>query len=375
MFPPDCDWREALATVAARVDEIIEGDIATLEENTRNLVAEFNRFSPICPDFLREATYQYPRSGGKRMRAALTLWTCGLYGGDPEKALNAAVAVELYHNWTLVHDDLIDNDDTRRGEPSVHTGTAAKMRALGKSDADSKMLGDATAILAGDLLQAWATTKILAVREAGVSADCALELVKNMHEYLGYMLIGGEMTDVELSTRPWETITTEEVIHMISGKTSALINYAARCGQEIAEDTTGKKLNDNLSADAFTDILGMTFQLRDDWLGLYGDEEQLGKPIGSDLIAKKPTLLFTIAFERLDDAGRAELSALAGNPAMTKADLQRARELVTSCGAENIVNGMMQAVKTGQKYLDKYPDSKYKTWLKELLDYAVARDK
>ena len=97
--------KNELAAVASVIDELLEND------DYPNIVQ---------PEYLREAVRAYPCQGGKRLRPALLIWSCGLFGGNVEQAYNAAAAVEIYHNWTLVHDDIIDNDKVRRGAPTSH---------------------------------------------------------------------------------------------------------------------------------------------------------------------------------------------------------------------------------------------------------------
>ena len=106
----------------------------------RGLVEEFLEDDPfpetVRPPALREAVRLYPLRGGKRLRPALTLWSCGAVGGDPVRALNAAAAVEIYHNWTLVHDDIIDCDELRRGKPTCHVELRARGTARFGLDAE-----------------------------------------------------------------------------------------------------------------------------------------------------------------------------------------------------------------------------------------------
>ena len=109
----------------------------------------------IRPEELRIAVRTYPSMGGKRLRPILLLWTCGLFNGDPETALPAAAAVEIYHNWTLVHDDIIDCDDIRRGNPSTHIQLKNDLRNTYQLQNDElcQKYGRDLAILAGDIQQ------------------------------------------------------------------------------------------------------------------------------------------------------------------------------------------------------------------------------
>lgn len=362
MFHRNDDWESALAVVAERV---------------ASLIAEDSFSTDIYPDYLARSVECYPRRGGKRLRPAILLWSCGLAGGNPETALSAAVAVEIYHNWTLVHDDLIDRDDVRRGQPTVHAGVCADMSAArGLSTESAVLIGETTAILSGDLLHAWAVRKLCTLRQAGIPADCVLSLVERMQDMLGRGLISGEALDVDFSVREWGSLTTAEVLKMIEGKTSVLLQYAAEAGAVIAHQSVDTSHPDAIHAGAYARYLGLAFQLRDDWLGLFGNFALLGKPLGSDLIARKPTLLMTESMSRLSSLERAELLGLTGNKNLAADDLTKVRELVKNCGAEQIVAALAndyanKAINT----LSFFPDSIYKTWLTSLARYAVTRHK
>lgn len=361
MFPPDLGWEAALQLTADRIQKAL--DIHPYAD-------------AVTPDYLRDAVNQYPRAGGKRMRPALTLWCCGLFGGEPEKAFQAALAVEIYHNWTLVHDDLIDNDNVRRGHPTAHAGTAERMRQEGFNPEQAKLIGDSTAILAGDILQGWAVRELCALRQNGLSADCVLALVERMQSDLGRGLISGEAIDVDLSIRPWNEITPEKVLEMMVGKTGVLLRFAAQSGAAVALDTADLDQTRIIQIGRFAERLGVAFQLRDDWLGLWGDFQQLGKPLGSDLIACKPTLLLSAALHRLDSAQRVELLSFTGNPSLGEKELHRARQLITDSGAETFVRNLSEDyIRSAKEILLTFPESCYRTWLVGLSDYAVSRNK
>jgi geranylgeranyl diphosphate synthase type I len=293
----------------------------------------------VRPPMLAAAVRDYPSRGGKRLRPALVLWSCGLLGGDPRQAEFAAAAVEVYHNWTLVHDDIIDRDDTRRGRPTCHAALAAEAaEAFGISVEDAARHGRDLAILAGDVQQAWANHLLLRSVESGVDTALTLRLARHLQDQVNRDLISGEAMDVEFCHRPWETLSVAEVEAMLYLKTGALLRYCAEAGARLAlkaatsaDDPRVARLGD------FAAAAGIAFQLRDDWLGLYGDAATLGKPVGSDLAEGKPTLLLLHAWARLDEAGRCELRRLVGRPQPDADVLDRARALVRASGAEAIV--------------------------------------
>jgi len=152
--------KNELAAVASVIDELLEND------DYPNIVQ---------PEYLREAVRAYPCQGGKRLRPALLIWSCGLFGGNVEQAYNAAAAVEIYHNWTLVHDDIIDNDKVRRGAPTSHCflrDEGAGRFGLKRDEAEK--FGRDFAILAGDIQQGWAVNMLLKSIQTGVDPRHAI---------------------------------------------------------------------------------------------------------------------------------------------------------------------------------------------------------
>ena len=134
-------------------------------------IGEYLKHDPfpetVRPAVLGDAVRDYPGRGGKRIRPALVLWACELFGGDREQAIPAAAAIEIYHNWTLVHDDIIDRDELRRGKPSTHVTVrdyaASKLNAAPDQAA---FFGESLAILAGDVQQGWAVERLASVAAA-----------------------------------------------------------------------------------------------------------------------------------------------------------------------------------------------------------------
>ena len=142
-------------------------------ERVSKIIGEDDFPGGIKPKFLRAAVLDYPLRGGKHLRSALLSWSCGLFGGDIESARFAAAAVEIYHNWTLVHDDIIDNDILRRNKPSTHVDLANFATAQYDSlKNESEKFGRDFAILTGDIQQGWAANMLMKSTEAGVCFSC-----------------------------------------------------------------------------------------------------------------------------------------------------------------------------------------------------------
>lgn len=210
-------------------------------------------------------------AGGKRLRPLLCLEACLACGGDPAEAMPAALALEMFHNFTLVHDDIMDGSDTRRGRPSV----AARY-------------GSNQAILSGDAMLTLAACII-----AGVPAPVAAAVAGEFNE-MALRVYEGQQLDTEFETR--KDVTVDEYFEMISLKTGALLASACRIGAMIAgaPEATCRALYD------YGMELGLAFQLRDDWLDTFGDPLEFGKEIGGDIVNGKKTWLLITALEESD---------------------------------------------------------------------------
>ena len=353
-------FKEELSRVADRIDTVIRTEAFP---------------DRIEPEFLRSAVRDYPQRGGKRLRPAILLWSCGLCGGNPEQAINAAAAVEIFHNWTLVHDDIIDDDDFRRGRPTTH----AALRTLagdkyGLTGESAAKFGRDFAILAGDLQQAWANRMLLRSVENGVAPELAVKLALRMQDFVNRELISGEALDVEFPFIGPEKLTAEQVNRMLYLKTGVLLRFCAETGAMIAMNTTDLARPELVALGEFAANAGIAFQYRDDWLGLYGDQAKFGKPIGSDLAEAKPTLLLINALAALPPTDRDELLGLLGRETYPEAVLERARTLIRNSGAEAwLLHEAEQRLAAARTRLSTLPDNSYRQLLAELLDYLAGR--
>ena len=241
-----------------------------------------------------EAMAYSAEAGGKRLRPLLTLEFCRLVGGEPEKALPFACAVEMIHTYSLIHDDLpcMDNDDFRRGRPSCH-----------------KKFGEATALLAGDGL----LTKAFGVAaEAELPGDVITEAVKTLSAFAGPEgMVAGQMIDLTNEKVPPAASVLELTYRL---KTSALLQAACRMGV-LAGGGNEAQL---AAAGDYAYKLGMAFQIVDDILDVTGDAAVLGKPVGSDAANGKVTFVTLLglegAREMAAEYSRSALTALAAFP-------------------------------------------------------------
>lgn len=221
--------------------------------------------------------------GGKRIRPVLMLLAYNMYKDDPKRILMQACALETYHNYTLLHDDLMDNADVRRGMPTVHKKWNAN-----------------TAILSGDSMLVMAYQRM---------AQCPQDKLKPVIELFTEtaLEIGeGQQYDMDFETR--NDVTEEEYIEMIRLKTSVLLACATKIGAIMA----GAPESDQDNLYNFGEQIGLAFQLQDDLLDVYGDPKVFGKAIGGDITCNKKTFMLINAFNRADDRQRAELEKWVG---------------------------------------------------------------
>ena len=216
--------------------------------------------------------------GGKRIRPTLMLLGYNLFKDNPEKILMNAVALETYHNYTLLHDDLMDNADLRRGHETVHK----------KWDAN-------TAILSGDSML------VLAYERMAQCDEKHLAKVLKLFTTTALEIGEGQQFDMEFENR--NDVKEEEYIEMIRLKTSVLLACALKMGAILADASD----EDAENLYKFGEQIGLAFQLQDDYLDVYGDTKVFGKEIGGDITSNKKTYMLINAFNHASDAQRAEL--------------------------------------------------------------------
>jgi geranylgeranyl diphosphate synthase, type I len=264
-------------------------------------------------------------AGGKRLRAAFCYWgwrACG--GAEGQQIFTAAAALELLQASALVHDDVMDSSDTRRGQPAVHKRFAARHAAAGwGGSADG--FGAGAAILVGDLLLAW-TDEML--RTSGLSPDAV---------WRGLTVLDAMRTEVfagqflDLVAQASGEVGIDSALRVVTYKSAKYtVERPLHLGAELAAaDMTGAKA-------AFSEYgipLGVAFQLRDDILGVFGDPAKTGKPVADDLREGKRTVLLAIAHERASTAQADVLDRSIGNPELTDQGAEQVRAVITSTGA------------------------------------------
>jgi geranylgeranyl diphosphate synthase type II len=242
-------------------------NIQELQEIINRALADLKY--PDHPAELYEPISYILSIGGKRLRPALLLMACDLFDGNVLKAVNAAMAIEVFHNFTLVHDDIMDNAPLRRGKATVH-----------------ERWNNNVAILSGDAMLVNAYELMIADVE-----DHLLKRVLTIFSKLALGVCEGQQFDMNFEQHA--TVSVEDYILMIRLKTSVLLGGALRIGALMggAADEDAEKLC------AFGEQLGIAFQLQDDLLDVYGDPEKFGKQVGGDIISNKKTFMLIKALE------------------------------------------------------------------------------
>lgn len=246
---------------------------------------------PQRPEGLYEPIEYVLSMGGKRLRPTLVLMAYSLFKADWEMAMPIAVGLETYHNHTLLHDDLMDHADMRRGHLTVHK----------KWDAN-------TAVLSGD------TMLIMAFR---LMMDCPCKRsadILSLFARTAQEICEGQQYDVNFENR--DDVTEAEYIEMIRLKTSVLLACAAKAGAWAADASDA----DAETLYRFAEKIGLAFQLQDDYLDVYGDPAVFGKKIGGDILCGKKTYLLINAFRLADESTRQRLQSLIDDKAMEPQD-------------------------------------------------------
>lgn len=260
-------------------------------------------FRDQTPATLYEPMAYLLRAGGKRIRPLLLALSCRSVGGHLEDCLDAAVAIELLHTFTLVHDDIMDHDHLRRGLPTVH-----------------KKWDEATAILAGDGLVTAAYAGLLRTRHP--------ELHRVLDKFTEGLMVLCEGQALDKAFESREDVAIGEYFDMIGKKTAKLIEMSCEVGGILGNGTEGE----TAALKRFGFSLGIAFQVQDDLLDVISKEETLGKPVASDISERKKTYLTIHFHSRADAAQRGRFMAFWGKPGLAPADADEIKSLFEQTG-------------------------------------------
>lgn len=245
-----------------------------------------------------------PKACGKRLRPLLVLLCAEACGGDWQKSLPVASSVSFLHNFSLIHDDIEDNSATRRGRPTIWT-----------------KWGLPQALNSGDLMFSMAYACMIQLNETGHNTEKTLTAL-NILQLTIQELVQGQYLDMAFETR--EEVSLDDYWQMVNGKTAALIAASCRLGALMAD---ANEETQNHLAD-FGRLMGLAFQVVDDWLGIWGDLTQTGKAIGSDLISRKKTIPILFGLKHSINFRMQWRNEIDHNTVSYLADI------LTTCGAE-----------------------------------------
>jgi geranylgeranyl diphosphate synthase type I len=276
--------------------------------------------------------------GGKRLRAAFLYWGYRAGGGpDTEALIRAATAMEFFQAAALLHDDVMDDSDTRRGMPAAHRRLANEHAAAGWAGSGDRF-GVAGAILGGDLCLIW-SDELFATSGLPMSE---LTRARPIFDRMRTQLMGGQFLDVLESARGWDELTTDQRV----ARARTVIRYkSAKYTIEhpllIGASAAGVSPADHAALSAYGLDLGEAFQLRDDLLGVFGDPVHTGKPAGDDLREGKRTVLVALALDQASPSNAALFDKLLGAPDLDEPGVDELRAIITASSATERVEQMI----------------------------------
>ena len=309
-----------------------------------------------APEDLYRAAFHLIKAGGKRFRPMIVLSTARMLGGEQAetRALPLASAVEILHNFTLIHDDIMDNDDFRRGVPTTH-----------------KIWGVPFAILAGDLDYALAYKSLLMSKKYGLQQERILRAVEILTEAT-IKVSQGQAYDMRFEKE--QSVDYNDYLEMIYLKTGALIEASAKLGAVAAVDEPSliEKLGN------YGKFVGIAFQIRDDILGIYGDPSKTGKPVYSDLKRSKKTLLLLYAYQHADGRDKEILEKILNRQRLGEEEYGEAADIIKRTGAYEYAQSLANKLaENAVRILNDITavDEKAKEALRELAEFSVKREK
>jgi geranylgeranyl diphosphate synthase type I len=274
---------------------------------------------------------------GKRLRPFLTLLACQAAGGSPQTALPAAAAVEIIHNFSLVHDDIEDRSPTRRGRRTVWS-----------------LWGDAQAINTGDAMFVLAHLALQRLSRYGIPDHCVVSALRILDETC-LALCRGQYLDLAFESTL--EVDADAYMAMITGKTAALLGCAMQLGALVA-------LGEIAPTERYRSVgekLGLAFQIQDDILGIWGEPEVTGKPVADDLRSRKKTLPVIYVLSKAEDTRATRLRHLYSQERLSEADVAEAMRILDACGArtyaEQLATGYLHETLAEIEALDAEPQA------------------
>jgi geranylgeranyl diphosphate synthase, type I len=322
-------------------------------ESNASMITDFIRsYLQGEPKELYQASEHYILSGGKRLRPFMTIKSCEMLGGNLRRALPPAAAVEMIHNFSLVHDDIMDNDDMRHNIPTVHN-----------------YYGTPLAILSGDILFSKAFKLLVAEgRKVGHSENAISEMVARLSNACIYVC-EGQATDVGMTLNR-RFSSASNYIDMIGKKTAALFEVSCALGALSVTDSDNEDV-ENLSS--FGRNVGIAFQLIDDLIGITGDPKLTGKSVGNDIREGKKTYPILLALRNAKEKERSKIIKVFGKKSST-ADLKLAVRTISNIGIEKQVKKAAEShIDRAIKSIERYSYSYAKEILESSANFIVER--
>ena len=315
---------------------------------------KFNRDLEIflkngSPKQLYDAARHLPLAGGKRLRPVISMLSCIAVGGKENQVIPFGIALELLHNFTLVHDDIMDNSNLRRNTPTVHI-----------------KYGEPTAIIAGDLLF---TKSFEAMHDLKIDLQYFKRLDYGLTQTIRE-ICEGQQLDMEFEKR--KIVTEKEYLGMIWKKTAALFMFSAEGGAIVG----GGSEEEIKALRSYGEFLGLAFQIRDDYLDMSSDEKTLGKDIGNDIRNGKKTLIAVHTLNNATGKKKEILNNIFGNKMATEQDIKKIYEIFKEFKSIDYVKKTAESYsKKAKMALKNIDESHAKQILLELADYSIKREK
>lgn len=305
------------------------------------------------PKILYDASSHLIRTGGKRLRPFLVIKSFELFDKDVRKAIPVAAGLELIHNFTLVHDDIMDHDLVRHNAPTVHV-----------------KYGVPLAIISGDILFAKAFESIvLGMKKMNIKENTIIRVLE-LAVKSSIRVCEGQAKDLIMSSSK-RFYSKETYLNMIRSKTATLFETACKVGSIVGN----AREKDERSMASFGRYLGIAFQLVDDLLGIVGDPKLTGKPVGSDLREGKKTLALSLALKLADDEDRIKIQSVFGKRKVAQQEIDEALAIISKTKvADEVRDEARFYANKALSILKRYPDSPAKESLSELTKFIVTRN-